>query len=86
MGAGPPRAQAGGWYLVAAEAVAGVEDEGLLPLVVLPHIQALVEFQVPDLRGEQVERPVRELHSPAAGVSDSGCSPVSFPSAHSPHV
>lgn len=48
----------GGAYLVATQAVAGVHDEGLPPVVVLTHIQTLIGAEVPDLQsGEQRGEP-----------------------------
>lgn len=47
---GPERSGRRGGYLVATEAMAGIHGEGLISLVVLPHIQASVEFQVLDLQ------------------------------------
>lgn len=45
-----------GWavYLVATEAVAGVQDEGLSPVVVLSHVQTVIHAEVLELQdGEQ---------------------------------
>lgn len=45
-----------GWavYLIAAEAVAGIQDEGLSPVVVLSHVQAVIHAEVLELQdGEQ---------------------------------
>ena len=45
-----------GWavYLVATEAMAGVQDEGLSPVVVLSHIQTVIHAEVLELQdGEQ---------------------------------
>lgn len=47
---GPKRSGRRGGYLVATEAMAGIHGEGLISLVVLPHMQAFVEFQVLDLQ------------------------------------
>lgn len=45
-------------YLVAAKAVAGVHDEGLPSMVVLTHIQAVINAEVLDLQnGEQRGEP-----------------------------
>ena len=45
-----------GWavYLVATEAMAGVQDDGLSPVVVLSHIQTVIHAEVLELQdGEQ---------------------------------
>lgn len=48
-----------GWavYLIATEAMAGIHDEGLPSMVVLTHIQALINAKVLDLQDSKQRGP-----------------------------
>lgn len=84
---GPARCGRAG-YLVAAKAMAGVHDEGLPPVVVLPHIQALVDAEVPDLQNGEREgnrdNTVRNFGVCSVGLNWCKCAWPVFSSAHDP--
>lgn len=84
---GPARCGRAG-YLVATKAVAGVHDEGLPPVVVLPHIQALVDAEVPDLQNGEREgnrdNTVRNFGVCSVGLNWCKCAWSGFSSAHDP--
>lgn len=85
---GACRLRWGAGYLVAAQAVAGVHDEGLPPVVVLTHIQTLIDAEVPDLQDESREGSqdgsVRNGLVCGVGLNWTQSTRLGFSSAHGP--